>query len=123
MAPKETMKMYGVPAPTLKEYKAPAKKTNYAFDNAPEEKYRLVDEEIPGQLDQKKDQKPKEPTTDITQDPNEFEFENRSSIVIGASNMKKPGGDDIISMGDMEELTDLDNLADCFDCLDEEESF
>lgn len=49
LSPKTTLKVYGVPSSSLKEYVAPAKKNVYAFDAAPEEKFRLLNEEIPGQ--------------------------------------------------------------------------
>ena len=57
MVKTETLRLYGVPTANLKEYRAPAKKGQYAFENTPEEKYRLLDEEIPCQNDMLKQQK------------------------------------------------------------------
>jgi hypothetical protein len=48
LSPKTTLKVYGVPNNTLKDYVAPAKKNQFIFDAAPEDKYRLFNEEIPG---------------------------------------------------------------------------
>lgn len=50
--PQKTLKVYGVPFNSLKEFKtAASRQKGYAFDSAPEDKYRLYDEEIPGQED------------------------------------------------------------------------
>ena len=124
MVKTETLKLYGVPASNLKEYRAPAKKGQYAFENTPEEKYRLTDEEIPCQNDMLKQQKKNKneeskQESQLDNDPEDFEFEGRSSIIVGASNMRQPGGDgSIISMGEMEDLDGLDdNLTQCLSDL------
>ena len=51
-SPAITLKVYGVPQNNLKEFKSAAsRQKGYAFDSAPEDKFRLYDEEIPGQAD------------------------------------------------------------------------
>ena len=100
---KSTLRVYGVPEISLKSYKS-SKVSKHAFDFAPEEKYRLLNDEIPGSDNQETVVKKQK-----EQDPNNFEFANRSSIVVGKTEMKKPGGDD--KLGDMafdEDEEDLD---------------
>ena len=100
---KSTLRVYGVPEISLKAYKS-SKVSKHAFDFAPEEKYRLLNDEIPGSDNQETVVKKQK-----EQDPNNFEFANRSSIVVGKTEMKKPGGDD--KLGDMafdEDEEDLD---------------
>lgn len=53
--PKDTLKVYGIPGTTLKAYKSTGK---HAFETEPEHKYRLINEEIPGQNDTNKPKKP-----------------------------------------------------------------
>ena len=48
MCPTKTLYVYGVPNSSLKDYRSPAKKNVYSFDNTPDDQFRLVDEEIPG---------------------------------------------------------------------------
>lgn len=101
---KRTLRQYAVPEASLKAYKA--SKTQYAFDNAPEEKYRLRNKEIPGT-----DKEEEKTNKDNNQEPENFQFENRSSIVAGETNMRKPGGDDQINMEFDDEEDMEDNLA------------
>ena len=59
------------------------------------------------------------------QAPEDFEFENRSSIVVGQPNVRQPGGDtQEMLFDDNESLTSgLDNLADCFEGLEVNDDF
>jgi len=65
------------------------------------------------------------PKPKIEQDGMDFDFTDRSSLMIGVTNMKKPGGDDKIGLDlDDEELNDLGGLDDALDDLKiEEEEF
>jgi len=60
--PKTTLKVYGVPVPSLKEFRAQGKQKAYSFEAAPDEKYRLKQEEIPGQGDPEESKKDKRQT-------------------------------------------------------------
>ena len=55
----------------------------------------------------------------------DFDFTDRSSVMTGLTNVKKPGGDDKIGLDlDDEELNDLGGLDDALDNLKlEEEEF
>jgi len=54
--PKIHLKVYGIPLDTLKDYKASS--SQYAFDNEPDDMYRLYNEEIQTQSEvQKKEEK------------------------------------------------------------------
>jgi hypothetical protein len=63
LSPKTTLKVYGVPNSTLKDYVAPANKTRAYIDVAPEEQYRLLNEEIPGSLDKDRQSELQRPKT------------------------------------------------------------
>jgi hypothetical protein len=83
--PKTTLKVYGVPESSLKNYVAPTKKNSYAFECDPDDKFRLTDEEIPGSQDTAAHKSMKATFTKkevpLEQDPNEFEFSNRDNIL------------------------------------------
>ena len=96
LSPVTTLKIYGVPNNHLKDFVAPAKKNNYVFDAAPEEKYRLLNEEIPGSGDKEAHQSmisqgSKHKTSHVEQDPNDFEFENRGEMFV---DIKQHQGDE-----------------------------
>jgi hypothetical protein len=62
----------------------------------------------------------------IDQNEMDFDFTDRSSVMTGATNMKKPGGDEKIGLDlDDEDLNDLGGLDDALNDLklNEEEEF
>ena len=100
--PKHGLRFYGIPNPTLKEFKSNQNKNNFDFE--PDEKYRLRDEEIQGEGDVSF---AGYSTTEQTAD--NFTFENRSSI----SNKKGKDHPDIPhSSIDLGSGVEVDNLKD-----------
>jgi len=86
-----------------------------------------MDEEIPGAKSKEamniKKGLPSKPVAK-EQHPEDFEFEGRSSMVIGET-VKQPGGDEqLMAFDEHEDLTaNIDNLADHFDGLDINDNF
>jgi len=88
----------------LKDFKSKQSKRSshkYGFDNAPEDKYRLYDEEPPtmNQISSKPQ------IVKIDQKPDDFEFTNRGSLQVGADDMGFDG-DEPLNDPNM----DVDNL-------------
>ena len=53
--PNIRLKIFGIPEESLKEYKGSSGQDKYAFDNEPDNKYRLLNEEIQTQSEIQKE--------------------------------------------------------------------
>jgi hypothetical protein len=86
LSPKVTLKVYGVPQASLRDFVAPTKKGHYTFDASPDDGCRLYNEEIPGTTDRTHsanfDMKKPKDKKQQDQDPNNFVFEGRQSLVM-----------------------------------------
>lgn len=121
LSPNKSLKVFGVPEQTLKKYKTSNTKGEggFAYDVQPAGKFRLRDEEILTQ--DEVDAQSTVPTMEFSeQNPDDFAFENRNSIVVMGAN-KIQGGNQISQVGGDrasdtnlldESLIDLDNLVD-----------
>lgn len=106
LSPKTTLKVYGVPQTSLKDYVAPAKKNSYVFDAAPEEQFRLFNEEIPGSSDRSHSVHGQLRTkSKQEQDPEDFRFEGRQSLV----KLNQKDGDEMLDFA-TEEANDEEPL-------------
>ena len=88
LAPKKSLMVYGVPQSSLKNFKASKNKGDkgYAFDVRPQQEFRLHEEEILTQAEHDARQTEMSTMEFTEQNPDDFEFDNRSSIVVTASN-------------------------------------
>jgi len=104
LAPDIQLRIYGIPKDTLKEFKQNSSKkasTKYAFDNAPDDQYRLRNEEP--LCANAVASKPK--IVQVEQKPDNFVFENRSSLMMKDENI-------------MDNLDGMDNLEDHINKMD-----
>jgi hypothetical protein len=121
LSPNKALQVFGVPEQTLKKYKSSNTKGEggFAYDVQPAGKFRLRDEEI--QTQDEVDAQSSMHTMEFSdQNPNDFAFEGRNSIVVMGAN-KPQGGNQISQVGGDrasdtnlldESLIELDNLVD-----------
>ena len=119
-----TLRFYGIPKDSLKQYITVNNK--HGFDQTPEDQYRLENEELMCQADAKalKAGIVKQKEGIVENNEMDFDFTDRSSVMVGQTNMKKPGGDDKTGIDlDDDDLNDLEGIDAALDDLKIEEEF
>ena len=96
--PDKTLKVFGVPERSLMSYHQTAGQTKYNISNAPDEKYRVRDEEILAQQDYLDIKSGAKTLDDIDQKAQDFDFnasrDTGDDISSGDSTSKGEGGDE-----------------------------
>jgi hypothetical protein len=112
LQPNRTLKIYGIPKDSLKEYKSMAKKGNFSFDNEPSAKYRLKDQEVEAQQETEEE---KNDDMEFNTDPSNFEFVHRSTVNMKPAQQKANLREsEDINLLDDGMLGEIDNLNDHF---------